>query len=67
MSAKNNTITEKIDQLDALIAWFDSDDFTIEQALEKYQQAQDLAGQIRGQLDEFKNQITVFERKFSEV
>ena len=31
----NTTIKEQLQQLDELISWFESDDFTLEEAVEK--------------------------------
>ena len=67
MSAKNNqTIAEKTAQLDELVAWFDSDDFELEQALDRYSEAEKLAAEIENDLLMLKNNITIVKEKFSE-
>lgn len=66
MSAKNNTITEKIAELDALIAWFDSDDFALEEAAARYKEAEKLAATIKKELAGFENEITVLQQTFTE-
>ena len=47
MSSKNEkTINQKIEELRQMVAWFESDDFDIEQAIERYQAAEKLASDI---------------------
>ena len=65
MSAKNNpSFTDKLAKLDEMVAWFDSDAFELEQALERYTQAEKLAAEIEQDLKELKNSITVVKEKF---
>lgn len=64
MSKANKTIQEKTLQLNELVAWFDSDDFTLEQALDKFRQAEVLAAEIELDLSTLKNEITVIKQKF---
>lgn len=67
MSTKNNpTISEKIASLDQLITWFDSDEFTLEEAVAKYEAAEALAGEIEKDLDTLKGEITVIKKRFDE-
>lgn len=67
MSAKNNTIREKTAKLDEMIAWFDSDEFELEQALVKFTEAEKLAKEIEKDLLELKNDITVIKERFDKV
>lgn len=53
------TISQKLARLDQAVAWFHSDDFSLDQALTKYQAAADLAHTIEHDLDELKNQVSV--------
>ena len=66
MSEKSKTVNEKIAELDEMIAWFDSDEFSIEEALEKYKAASELAKEITKDLETFKNEVTVLKQKFDE-
>ncbi len=59
MSQNKPTVEEKIQQLEAQVAWFDSDEFTIEQALAQYQAAQKLATEITDELEQLTNEITI--------
>lgn len=68
MSKANKTIQEKTTELNELVAWFDSDDFALETALEKFKQAELLAQDIEKDLNSLKNDIEIVKQKFdSEV
>lgn len=57
---------QKIAELEAMVAWFESDDFQIEASLERYQAAEKLAADIQNDLAEFRNEITVLKKKFDD-
>ena len=68
MSPKNNsTIAEKTAKLNELVAWFDSDDFVLESALEKFTEAEKLASEIESDLLALKNNIQVVKEKFDKA
>jgi exodeoxyribonuclease VII small subunit len=68
MSVENNlNIQEKTARLDQLVAWFDSDDFELEQALGKFAEAEKLAEEIEHDLAALKNNIEVVKEKFNET
>lgn len=68
MSVENNdTVTEKLARLDEMVAWFDGDDFELEQALERFTQAEKLAAEIEHDLLALKNSITVVKEKFDKA
>lgn len=56
---KNNTLTveQKIAQLEKTVAWFDSDEFALERAVDHYSQAQKLAAEIQHDISNLKNEI----------
>jgi exonuclease VII small subunit len=60
----DTTIQQKIVELDGLVAWFDSDDFVLETALEKFKTAEALAEEIEKDLAALKNDIQVVNQKF---
>lgn len=64
MSKDGSSIQEQIQRLQELVAWFDSDEFTLEQAIEKYHEAEALATKIDKELITVKNEITVLKEKF---
>lgn len=66
MPEKNDTsVSEKMARLDKLVAWFDSDDFELEQALEKFKEAEKLAEEIENDLMALKNDIETVKAKFA--
>ncbi|HMH70125.1 MAG TPA: exodeoxyribonuclease VII small subunit [Candidatus Saccharimonadales bacterium] len=68
MSAKNNLkISEKTAKLNELVTWFDSDDFELEQALDKFTEAEKLAAEIEHDLLALKNNIEIVKAKFNEA
>lgn len=67
MSKEHKTINEQMAQLQELVGWFEGDDFEIEQALDKYAEAEKLARDIQVQLTEYKNQITVLKKRFDQA
>lgn len=67
MSTENNmSVSQKTAQLSELVAWFDSDDFELEQALDKFSEAEALAKEIEHDLTALKNTITVVKATFTE-
>lgn len=56
---KNNLSTEeKIVELERQVAWFDSEEFVLDQAIERYKAAEKLSTEITAELQEFKSTIT---------
>ena len=64
MSSKNKSIQEKTIELTKLVAWFDSDEFTLEAALDKFKEAEKLAADIEQNLSSLKNEIQIVKQKF---
>lgn len=64
MSTKNKTVQEKMVELSELVAWFQSAAFKLEDALDKYKQAESLAEEIEKDLTKLKNEIKVVKQKF---
>lgn len=58
-NVSKTSIESKIKQLDASVEWFSSDEFSLDQAFEKYQAASELAKTIEKDLSELKNQVEV--------
>lgn len=58
------TMQEKLATLGELVAWFESDEFSIELAIEKYKEAEKLAKEIEQELNEFKHSINVLKKDF---
>jgi exodeoxyribonuclease VII small subunit len=65
MSKKDEpTVAQKIEDFEAIIRWFQSDNFSLEQAMEQYQKAEKLSDEIEAQLSTLKHDITVLKQKF---
>jgi len=64
MSVKNKTIQEKTVELTKLVEWFDSDDFKLEAALDKFKEAEEIAADIEKDLLSLKNEIQIVKQKF---
>ena len=65
MSYDTYTIQEMMDQLEQLLAWFESDDVTVEMAVEKYEAATQLSVALEDRLKNAQNQIEVIKKKYS--
>ena len=50
---------------EALLAWFESEEITVEEALKKYEQALKLSQELETQLKDAKNQVEIIKQKFT--
>lgn len=64
MSENTKPVSEKMAELGELVAWFESEEFELEAALDKYKDAEKLANEIEKDLSSLKNEITVLKQKF---
>lgn len=64
MTKSSKTIQEKITALQELTAWFESDEFELEKALDVFRQAEELAAEIETDLKKLKNDVQVVAKKF---
>ena len=58
-NADNRSLREQMEQLEEILAWFDSDEFELEAAVERYQQAARVAERIDQRLREITNKVTI--------
>ena len=63
--AEKQSLNQKIEKLDGRVEWFYSDDFKLEEAVDKYKEATKLAKEIEKDLEELKNEIEVLSEDFS--
>ncbi len=63
--AEQKTITSKIKELEQVTDWFYSDEFELDRAVKKYEQATALAREIEKDLAELKNKIEVIDKDFT--
>lgn len=66
MSEKNETVAAKLARLGEMVAWFESDDFVLEEAVDRFETARKLADEIEQELAKLKNEIVVLKKKFDE-
>jgi len=66
MSEKSKTIEDKMNELRAMVAWFENDDFAIEQAGAKFEAAAKLAKDIEKDLSEMKSTVNFLKKSFEE-
>ena len=59
------SLNSKIEELDGKVEWFYSDEFKLEEAVDKYKDAVGLAKEIEKDLDGLKNEIEVLAKDFS--
>ena len=62
--AKMN-LNQKIKELDEKVEWFNSEEFKLEEAVEKYEEALKLAEEIEKDLKNLKNEVEVLNVDFS--
>jgi len=60
------TIAQQLEEFERLVAWFGSEDFGLETALEKFHEAEKVAGEIEKQLASVKNEVEVLKQKFTD-
>lgn len=57
-------LSDQLRELDELIAWFDQDDFDLDEALKKFDEGVKLTEQIEERLNALENKITVLKKRF---
>lgn len=69
MSQQNNqpSIEAELAELDQMVAWFEGESFTLEEAMQHYEKAEALARRIETRLAELKNEVTVLKKKFDQA
>lgn len=67
MSAKNKTIEEKMNELRDMAAWFESDEFSLTHASEKFKTAATLAKEIEHDLSEMENDVILLKQSFEDA
>ncbi len=64
MSEKSKTIEEKMEELRSQAAWFESDEFSISHAKDKFESAAKLAREFESDLADMENQVTILKESF---
>lgn len=60
----DNTIEQQMELLDKKLAWFQSDEFSLDEAAERFEEVNALSQEIEDRLSEKKNEIEVLKQKF---
>lgn len=63
--ASAKSFQQKMAELDEILAWFESDEVSLDDAVEKYEQAKKLSAELEKELTEAKNKIEIIDKKFS--
>ncbi len=63
--SEKKDLNYKIEELDKKVEWFYSDGFKLEEAVDRYKEALDLAKDIEKDLDKLKNEIKILTEDFS--
>ncbi|HMS31506.1 MAG TPA: exodeoxyribonuclease VII small subunit [Candidatus Saccharibacteria bacterium] len=64
MSAQRETVAEKLEKLESLLTWFESEEITVEESLQKYEEALQLAKEVEELLEKAKNNVEIIKQKF---
>lgn len=69
MSKKSEpqTISQKLEAFEQLVGWFDTENFSLEEALGKFKQAEKLATEIETELATIKHSVEVLKTKFDQT
>jgi exodeoxyribonuclease VII small subunit len=62
----NNDINfgKSIAELEEIVAWFESDEVDLDNALQRFERGMELAGQLKNHLQGIENKVEVIKRKF---
>lgn len=63
--ANEETIEQMMTELNERIAWFQGDDFNLDEAKQRFIEARQLAQDITAALDDMQHEITVLSEDFS--
>lgn len=64
---KSESIEEKMTKLRQMTAWFESEDFSLDEASTVFKNATELAHEIERDLNEMKNTVTLLKQSFEEA
>ena len=63
--SEKKTISEKMSELDKDTDWFYSDEFNLDEAVEKYKKAIKIAEELQKDLSDLQNEVEVLSQDFS--
>lgn len=65
MSTNKKSVEAKIEELEQLLVWFESNEVTVDSALEKYERAGQITSELEDELKKAKNQVEVIKEKYA--
>ena len=63
MSVQGETVADKLEELESLLTWFESEEITVEESLQKYEEALKLSKEIEDLLEKAKNSVEIIMQK----
>ncbi len=60
---KQPSISDQLQKLDELTAWFDQDDFDLDEALVKFEEGTKLVEALEARLGRLENKITILKQR----
>lgn len=66
MSQPKTDIQAQLAQLEEVVAWFERDDIDIQEAIARFEEGSRLAEDIKKQLAQLENKITVLKERFDQ-
>lgn len=61
------SLSEQMAELDELLAWFDSADLDLDEALKKFDHGTELVEQLKARLGKLENKVTILKQKFDQT
>lgn len=61
------TIQAKLDKIDEICNWFTNDEFNIDQAMEKYEEAMKLSLAAEKEINELNNRFQILQEHFDKI
>lgn len=67
MTKKTNTLKSSFDQLDEIVFKIESGNLSLEESLELYKKALDLAKKLKTKLSDFESEVEILQKEFDSV
>ena len=61
---KSVSISKRMEELEEKMNWFKGDEFTLDEAAERYAEAEKMAGEIEEILMEMQNSVELIQKRF---
>lgn len=64
-TSKTN-ISEQLNKLQQSLAWFDSEDFNLDEAIQRYEESSKIADDLKKSLEEIRNKVEILKQNFQD-